>query len=329
MRKQLGRINVLFTPSLLFFSLLFSDPTYLFGGVGPERDRENTEDPAPPTDRIIISLDTTLGYAPSLIKAGLIYDLTENTVVWEKNMNTRFPIASLTKMMVALIALEQAEAGNVSLTDTVTISTNATLVGGSSIFFKPGQKLMLEELIGAAMVRSGNDAAYAVAEHVGTSEAQFVKLMNQRAIALGMDSTYFGNPTGMPIKKGVDNYSTPADLILLARELVKYDCVLDYTCRSSDQIRNANGIFTYENRNTLVKSFDEIDGLKTGFTNAAGYCVVASSQRCGHRVITVILGAATKQHRNDVAVNMFNNYYRSIGLGKLGEKFEVETAKAE
>lgn len=197
------------------------------------------------------------------------------------------------------------------------------------MFLKMGQKLMVEELLGAAMVRSGNDAAYALAEHVGGTEFAFVDMMNKRAAMLGMDSTLFVNSTGMPVKVGPHNTSSPADLMLLARELVKYDCVLDYTCRATDQIRNESGIYTYDNRNTLVKSFDEIDGLKTGFTNAAGYCVVATSHRCGHRVITVILGVATKEQRNNIAVNLFNNYYQSIGLGRLGEKFDVETAQAD
>lgn len=327
MHRELRDIAFLLSPILLFVLLLFSDPTHLFGGQGA--DGMCPEESVPNADRINIRVDSTLAYAPSLIKAGLIYDHNENTVVWEKNLNGRFPIASLTKMMVALIALEQAEAGNISLTDTVTISRQATYVGGSSIYFKVGQQLMLEELLGAAMVRSGNDAAYALAEHIGGTEAAFVELMNQKAAVLRMDSTYFANSTGMPIKNGEDNSSTPADLLLLAREMVKYDCILDYTCRSTDRIRNANGIYTYDNRNSLVRSFDEIDGLKTGYTNAAGYCVVATSHRCGHRVITILLGAANKHQRNDIAVNLLNNYYVSIGLGKLGEKFELETARAD
>lgn len=313
-------------PVLLFVTLLFSDPTVLFGGQSPVSDPGKGV-PQAPSNEVIIARDSTLAYAPSLMKAGLIYDFTENKIVWEKNLNQKFPVASLTKMMVALIALEKAERGEISLTDTATVSKHATLVGGSSVFLKLGQKVMLEELLGAAMVRSGNDAACALAEHLGGTEYGFVRMMNARAKELGMDSTMFFNSTGMPVASGPHNTSTPADLVLLARELVKYDCVLDYTCRSNDQIFNGNTIFKYENRNSLVKSFDEIDGLKTGFTKAAGYCVVATSQRCGHRVITILLGVATKEQRNDIAVNLFNNYYRSIGLGKLGEKFDVQTAR--
>jgi D-alanyl-D-alanine carboxypeptidase (penicillin-binding protein 5/6) len=332
MRKKLQGLAILLSPTLLFATLLFSDPTHLFGEVGKGLKasvQASQQQPDPDPNRIIMAIDSSIAYSPGLMKAGLVFDHTENKIVWEKNMNVPFPVASLTKMMVALIAMEHAEAGTISLTDTVTISKQATYVGGSSLFLKAGQKLMLEELLGAAMVRSGNDAAYAIAEHIGGTEAKFVKMMNHKAAEMKMESTVFFNSTGMPNAPGKDNSSTPADLILLARETVKFDCILDYTCRSSDKIKNGNGIFTYENRNSLVKSFDEIDGLKTGFTKAAGYCVVATSQRCGHRVTTIILGVATKDQRNDIAVNLFNNYYRSIGLGTLGEKFDVVTAKAQ
>lgn len=322
------RFPLMMAPAVLFALLLFSDPIVLFGGEGPKNDPGKKPE-AEKSDEIIMALDSSLGYAPSLMKAGLIYDYTENKIVWEKNLNQKFPVASLTKMMVALIALEKAEAGEISLTDTATVSKHATLVGGSSVFLKLGQKVMIEELLGAAMVRSGNDAACTLAEHIGGTEYSFVKQMNKRAQELGMDSTVFFNSTGMPVTSGPQNTSTPADLVLLARELVKYDCVLDYTCRGSDQIYNGNTLYKYDNRNSLVKSFDEIDGLKTGFTKAAGYCVVATSHRCGHRVITILLGVASKEQRNDIAVNLFNNYYRSIGLGKLGEKMDVQTARAQ
>jgi len=330
MIKKLRGLAFLLSPAFLFATLLFSDPTQLFGGVnGIYQAMQPAPEPTPDPNRIIMAVDSSLAYSPSLIKAGLVYDHTEHKVVWEKNMNKKFPVASLTKMMVALVAMEMADEGKLSLTDTVTVSKLATYVGGSSLFLKAGQKLMLEEILGAAMVRSGNDAAYAVAEHIGGTEAKFVQLMNKRASSLNMTSTAFYNSTGMPNKNGIDNTSTARDILILAREMVKYDCILDYTCRSTDQIRNANGIYTYENRNALVKSFDEIDGLKTGFTKAAGYCVAATSQRCGHRVTTIILGVATKDQRNDIAVNLFNNYYRSIGLGVLGEKFEAMNIPAQ
>lgn len=312
--------------------LLFSEPTALFGWqhpIDPSVEPSNEEVEVKQFDYINIEIDSTLAYAPEHIRAGLVYDYTENRLVWEKNLEEQFPIASLTKMMVALLTMEQIKAGNVALEDLVTISKYATWVGGSKVYIKAGQKLSVADLLQAAMIRSGNDAAYALAEYVGGTEENFVTQMNKRCEELGMDNTCFSNSTGMPerAKDVDDNQSTAGDLLLLARELVKYDDILDMTSRSTEKIQNANGLYTYSNRNTLVEKYAEIDGLKTGFTNAAKYCIVATSKRCDHRVITILLGMETKSLRYNVAVNLFNNYYGSIGLGKLGEDIE-ETASA-
>lgn len=322
-------IALALSPIVLFSLLLFSEPIALFGwaGGGGNDPVEKKESPHKQFNYINIDIDSTLAYAPSLIRAGLIYDYTENRLVWEKNLEEEFPIASLTKMMVALITMEQIHAGIVNLEDVTTISKYATWVGGSKVYLKAGQRLTVSDLLQAALIRSGNDAAYALAEHVGGTEADFVLMMNQKAESLGMENTCFANSTGMPVRSREldDNSSTAGNLLLMARELVKYEDVLDITSRSTDKIRNANGIYTYDNRNTLVKKYDEIDGLKTGFTNAAKYCIVATSNRCDHRVITILLGVDTKRNRYNIAVNLFNNYYTSIGLGKLGEDLE-ETA---
>ena len=318
------------TPVFLFLFLLFSEPVALFGlssdGISdPEVDKDKY--PHKQFNYINVEIDTTLGYAPSLFKAGLIYDFTENRLVWEKNLEEQFPIASLTKMMVSLIAIEQIDAGNIKLDDIATISKYATWVGGSKVYLKAGQKVTISDLLEASMIRSGNDAAYALAEYVGGTEKDFVYMMNEKAESLGMESTCFANSTGMPMRSKLieDNHSTAADLLLMARELVKHEDILDMTSRSTEKIQKGDGLYTYDNRNSLVKKYDEIDGLKTGFTNAAKYCIVATSKRCDHRVITILLGVESKRNRYNVAVNLFNNYYSSIGLGKLGEDFE-ETA---
>ena len=331
-RGKLKKLGLVFTPVFLFLTLLFSEPIALFGWTkndGIELTSDTEEPARKQFDYINIQIDSTLSYEPSLIKAGLIYDYTENKLVWEKNLEEKFPIASLTKMMVALITMEHIQAGKVSLEDIATISKYATWVGGSKVYLKAGQKLTVSDLLEAAMIRSGNDAAYSLAEHVSESEEAFVRLMNAKAESLGMDNTCFANSTGMPVrsKKLSDNESTAGDLLLLARDLVKYESILDMTSRSTEKIQNANGLYTYDNRNTLVKKYDEIDGLKTGFTNAAKYCIVATSKRCDHRVITILLGVENKRNRYNISVNLFNNYYSSIGLGKLGEDFE-ETASA-
>lgn len=328
--KKITNLGLLSFPSILFLALLFSEPTMLFGWTD-DGDKEEViaskgETKVKRYTYIEVAIDSSLAYAPSRVKAGLVYDYTENRLVWEKNLEQQFPIASLTKMMVALITMEQIRAGKVSKEDVVKISRNATRTGGSRVYLRAGQKLTVSDLLEAAMIRSGNDAAYALAEYIGGTEKEFVYMMNDKSEELGMVNTCFSNSTGMPMRSRVipDNESTAGDLVLLARELVKYEDILDMTSRNTEKIRNANGVYTYGNRNTLVKRYDEIDGLKTGYTNAAKYCIVATSKRCDHRVITILLGVENKATRYDIAVNLFNNYYNSIGLGKLGEEFEDE-----
>lgn len=317
------------SPMVLFVALVFADISILAGHDGdPNTSKDPTEYPHSQFSYINVELDESLGYGESLMRAGLIYDVTDNKLVWQKNLDQSFPIASLTKMMVALITMEQVSAGNISLQDEVTVAKEATYVGGSRVYLKVGSKLKVEDLLEACMIRSGNDASYQLAHFIGGTEKDFVEVMNDKAYLLGMENTWFGNSTGMPNRKkgGKDNYSTPADLMLMAKELVKYDDLMDMVSRPTEKIRNVNGMYTYENRNPLVKKYTEIDGLKTGYTRGAKYCMVATGKRCDHRVISIVLGVDNKATRSELVVNLFNNYYNSIGLGDLGEEIEGDMA---
>ncbi len=145
--------------------------------------------------------------------------------------------------------------------------------------------------------------------------------MNLKAFDLGMYGTRFYNCTGLPVGKGrEDNYSTPANLLLLAKELLKHDEILEITKKKSESVHNGHSQFVYENKNKLVSMYkDEVDGLKTGFTRSAMFCLCATSHRCDYRVITIVLGVQSGTLRNQIVANLFNNYYTSIGLGALGE----------
>ena len=315
------------SPMVLFVALMFADISILAGHDGdPNNSKDPTEYPHSQFSYINVEIDESLGYGESLMRAGLIYDVKDNKLVWHKNLDKSFPIASLTKMMVALITMEQVSAENICLQDEVTIAEEATYVGGSRVYLKPGSRLKVEDLLEACMIRSGNDASYQLAHYIGGTEKDFVEVMNDKAYLMGMENTWFGNSTGMPNKRKDDNYSTPADLMLLAKELVKYDDLMDMVARPTEKIRNMNGMYTYANRNTLVKKYTEIDGLKTGYTNEAKYCIVATGKRCDHRVISIVLGVENKATRSDLVVNLFNNYYNSIGLGDLGEEIEGDMA---
>ncbi len=254
-------------------------------------------------------------------KAGLLYDQTDNKVIWVKSLNGKFEIASLTKMMTVLLVIDQINEGKYAWDSVVTVPKEATFVGGSSVFLKEGEMFTVRDLVKSALIASGNDAAYTLAYYTSGSEKQFVNMMNWKASVLGMDSTFYSNSTGMPTYGyGKDNYSTPHDLLLLANELIKHSEVLQYTSESEDYIYHGMSKFPFKNHNSLVIHYKkDVDGLKTGFTRGAGFCLVATANRGEHRIISIILGVPSSYTRDIMVADMMSSYYTSIGLGKLGE----------
>jgi len=272
-----------------------------------------------------ISIDSSLGYNEKYMRAGLIYDLTSNTVVWQKQMNTEVPIASLTKMMVALLTIEDIKAGIIDWKTQVKVTKEASLVMDSRVFLKEGTLVTVEDLFEAAMIRSGNDAAFLLAQWGCGSEQYFVQRMNEKAKELGMKNTHYWNSNGLPgkLSGNKDNYSTAEDLLILTKEALKYPEYIEIASREKETIQNGYTNLEYENRNKLVKYYkNEIDGLKTGYTKNAKTCIVATSKRCDHRVVSIVLGVESSTARNDIAIHLFNNYYTSIGLGVLGQDLE-------
>ncbi len=279
-----------------------------------------------------IDLNPEIAYKDYAMRGGLVYDVTRNKIVWGKKMEEPVPIASITKMMVALITMEEIAADKICWDDPVKVTREAVLIQGSKVYLKQGETLTVRKLLEAAMIRSGNDACYLLAQFLGDSEEEFVERMNRKAEALGMGNTKFSNSTGMPAKRGhKDNYSTPMDLLKLAKEALKYPDLVDIASRKRETIDNGyNPEFTFDNRNKLVSKYEEdIDGLKTGFTNNARYCIVATSKRCDYRVISIVLGVENSYLRNQIVVGMLSNYYDRIGLGVLGEKLPDDLAKNE
>ena len=259
----------------------------------------------------------------TLFRGGLLFDINKNKIVWGKYIHQPFPIASLTKMMVALITVEDIKAGKFDWNTMLKISKEACLVGGSRVNLRPGQMYSVNDLMQAAMIASGNDACYTLAQWNAGSEKAFVERMNQKAIELGMKETRYSNCTGMPAKNGqIDNYATPHDLLILATHLLKHDEILNISCKTNECIQQGYRSFMIRNHNGLVKEYDEINGLKTGWTNHAGYCIVASANRNGHQMVSIVLGAPKVLVRNTIVANMLNDYYETIGLGKMGQAMD-------
>jgi D-alanyl-D-alanine carboxypeptidase len=254
----------------------------------------------------------------NVARAGLLYDLSSDKVLWEKNMHNAYPIASLTKMMVGLLVIEDIYAGKTSWNSMVRVTPEATRAGGFMVSLKSGSSLSVEDLLKAALISSGNDAAYLLAQYLGGTEQKFVNRMNGRAEQLGMKSTRFSNPTGMPAPNSRnDNHSSPSDLLILCREILKYDELLWIARMSESTISQRGKIIKLRNHNRLVALYDEVDGFKTGYTRNAKFCLAATANKNGRRIIAIALGVESQDLRNQFVGNMLSQSYDALGLGSL------------
>ncbi|RMH37230.1 MAG: D-alanyl-D-alanine carboxypeptidase [Gammaproteobacteria bacterium] len=246
-------------------------------------------------------------------KAYLLMDYDSGQILAAQNEDVRYPPASLTKMMTAYIVEAELAAGNLKLDDPVTVSTNAwakNFPGSSVMFIEPGKPVTVEQLLRGIIIQSGNDASVAIAEHIAGSEDAFAQLMNAHAKRLGLTNTHFVNATGLPDD---NHYSSARDLAILARAIIH-----DYPERYSLYKEKA---FTYNgirqlNRNALLwdKSLN-VDGLKTGHTEKAGYCLVASAVKNNMRLISVVLGAPSENARKYDSKKLLNwgfRFYRTV-----------------
>ena len=234
--------------------------------------------------------------------AAILIDEDSGTVLYEKNADDRRPIASITKVMTLLLTFEALEAGRVRLDDAVPVSEHAYHMGGSQIWLEPGEQMTLKEMLKAICISSANDAAVAVAEYIGGSEAAFAEQMNARAAELGMTNTHFVNACGLDAE---GHLSSARDVALMSREiLLHHSEVRDYCSVWMDTLRG--GATQLVNTNKLLKSYTGITGLKTGTTGKAGVCISASAERDGLRLIAVVLGAASGKERFQAATTLLD-----------------------
>jgi D-alanyl-D-alanine carboxypeptidase len=179
----------------------------------------------------------------------------------------------------------------------------------------------VEELLKAALISSGNDASYLLAQFLGGTEYAFVQRMNRRAAQLGMKHTFYSNSTGMPAPKSInDNRSSPSDLLILAREMLNYDQLLDMAGTSNTVITQDKRVIRLRNHNGLVATYSDVDGLKTGFTKNAKYCLVATANKSGRRLIAIALGVSDWKTRNQFVASTISRYYETLGIGGLEPK---------
>lgn len=259
-------------------------------------------------------------------KAFIIVEADGGKMIDGSNVREKRAPASITKLMVAYVVMERLATGGIKLTDTVTVSKEASQIGGSQVYLKEGETFTLEELMKAMMVASGNDAAYAISEHVAGSKDEMVKLMNTQARALGLSDTEFHTVHGLPPAKGEKEDQTSCnDLAVLARELLKNPKILQWTSIQTDAFRD--GKFTLTNTNKLLGKFSGTDGLKTGYYSQTGFNIVATAKRGEMRFITVVMGSPTGKIRDSLAMEKLQKafaQYKMMNVVKKGEVIEQD-----
>ena len=250
-------------------------------------------------------------------KSYLVVDASTGHEVAAFKPDTRLAPASLTKLMTAYVVFKALDEGTIALEDSVTVSEKAWRTGGSRMFIEVGTQVTVEDLLLGMIVQSGNDASVALAEHVGGAESVFAQMMNQYAAALGMRSSQFRNSTGLPDE---NHYSTARDLAQVARAIVHE--FPDYYKWYSVKEFEYNGI-KQNNRNSLLWRDDSVDGMKTGSTDDAGYCLVSSAERNGMRLVSVVMGTASAKARIDGSQALLNygfRFFETRLLYRAGEK---------
>lgn len=244
-------------------------------------------------------------------------------VLYSNNEFEKASPASVTKIMTLLLVMEALENGMFSLDDIVSISARAASMGGSQVFLEEGERITVEELIKSTVIASGNDSSVALAELVAGSESAFVKLMNRKAGELGLKNTNFENTTGLD-DTTTNHYTCAADIAKMSRELIKHELILKYSSLWQDTIRN--GEFTLTNTNRLVRYYDGCNGLKTGSTDKAGYCISATAKRENMQLVAVVMGAQSRDERNTIARELLDYGFANFGLYECPESY-VEDAR--
>lgn len=267
------------------------------------------------------------------IRAGLLYDLDRGKIVWEKDMDYAYPIASLTKMMVGLLAMEDINAGKVCLDDKITVKRTYRKKVRRRRYtnYTVEEHYTLEDLLKMALVASHNESTVWIAKHCSGELAAFVERMNKRCMELGMTKTQYSNPSGLPaIIDELDNSSSPRDQLILALEVLKHPKLMEITAIPYANVYNGKGHVNYRNHNGLVINYQmEVDGIKTGFTKAAGFCLTATAKRGDRRLISIVFGCRSPWIRNGLVANMMNTYFDALKLGRLGESGpDLQTARA-
>ncbi len=269
------------------------------------------------------SLDLT-----SYSESAVLIEPTTETIIYELNKDERRPPASMTKIMTMLLIMENIDNGKIDWHDKVTISKKAAGMGGSQVFLQENMQIEVEQLVKGIAIASGNDAAVAMAEHIAGSTEEFVKMMNNKVSELGLVNTHFVNVHGLDEN---DHYSSAYDMAVIAMELLKHEQILKYTSLYEEYLEKPDGTKTWlVNTNKLVRFYEGVDGLKTGFTSTAKYCLTATAKKNNIRFLTVVMGSPTSENRSADTTSMLNYAFANYRLNKIiDEKQKITEVKVK
>ena len=254
-------------------------------------------------------------------KSAILMENSTGKIIYEKNSHEKLAPASMTKIMSMLLIMEAIENGTLTLEDDVLISQTAADMGGSQVFLEAGETYKVKDLLKGIAIASGNDAVVAMAEKVSGSVESFVDLMNNKVKELGLKDTVFLNPHGLD-EEG--HYSTAYDMAMISKELLKHEKILEFTSIYEDYLQKPDGSSTWlVNTNKLVRFYEGVDGLKTGFTSTAKYCVTTTAKKRNMRLISVVMGAETSDLRSKDTTTLLNYGFNTYKLDMIMEKTKV------
>ena len=285
---------------------------------------------------VLMLLTTNVVYAQSQgfdvkAKSAILMEFETGQILFRKNENLELPPASITKVMTLLLTAEAIQDGEASLSDQVEVSSFAESMGGSQAWLAEGEKYPLRDLLKAIMLPSANDACVAVAEHIGGTEQNFVRMMNREAKELGLKHTHFVNTTGLPVEHG-EHYTSAHDIAVMARELIAtYPKLLEWASNRVDYIKD--GSLRIYTTNNLIGHYPGADGLKTGWTEEAEYCLAGTAKRGERRLISVVMKTDSEDARVEQSAELldygFKAFYKANLIGPQSEitKVDVKAGK--
>lgn len=254
-------------------------------------------------------------------KSAVLIEPSTNTLIYDLNKDERLAPASMTKLMTMLLIMESIDEGKINLDDKVLISKNAASMGGSQVFLEENSEIEVEQLLKGIAIASGNDAAVAMAEYIAGNTEEFVNMMNNKVKELGLKNTNFVNVHGLDAE---NHYSSAYDMSQIAIELLKYEKILEYTSLYEEYLVKPDGTKTWlVNTNKLVRFYEGVDGLKTGFTTNAKYCLTATGKKNNIRFVTVVMGVDTSEHRSVDTTSMLNYGFTNYKLNGIINKDDI------